>query len=642
MLYISDSDENIARQQPARVNWEHYSPAASSNSSLGSSVLVISSQALSLQSGGWSAAGSSGWPSLLNIASTASLLSSYTPPAQHDSALTPIDDVDELSDAAIAGLLQSCGSDSQASDDSEDDTASPFGRKALEQRPRVGPMDIDHNDNDSSWLNASTTANAADSTDEPSRKRRFLGTQQQTHSDNNSSEQRQPPVLTSAPFVFSMPPAMPTEPMAIDWEAGANAVRNGDSHPVSPNAARRIQVRRRNHASTAESQREPSATSEQRFSRLHESPMVGDQRFTRRRMRRQQRIRQQQQQQQQQQQPRRRHLGRSDGSGSPWTTDSEGSSEQSDVDDGRRMVDDSPARRSDNRGRSNSDHSRQTAEAATPGSQSRRGARGRRSARSRREWRMSQGVDRMLAMMGSKVDEPTTLERLQMYRDLPYVISGYLQLGFNIFMVATVLVIMVHVLLTIQRDVNAKVQEYSAEILHEIAGCSKQYLDNRCDPLMRVPAMEQACQAWDNCMHRDPTKVGRARVSAETLAEIINGFIEPISLKTMLFFVIMFLGTLFISNFAFGAYRHSRVHHQYVSQSGGNPGASDPGSPPPPTTHYRSFMPGRPRCDDPMATPTPKSATMAHPLAPSSAMSSSLARRDHSAHSIYRRRSPYR
>ncbi|PIA14187.1 hypothetical protein COEREDRAFT_82868 [Coemansia reversa NRRL 1564] len=246
--------------------------------------------------------------------------------------------------------------------------------------------------------------------------------------------------------------------------------------------------------------------------------------------------------------------------------------------------------------------------------------------------------------MGSKVDEPTTLERLQMYRDLPYVISGYLQLGFNIFMVATVLVIMVHVLLTIQRDVNAKVQEYSAEILHEIAACSKQYLDNRCDPLMRVPAMEQACQAWDNCMHRDPTKVGRARVSAETLAEIINGFIEPISLKTMLFFVIMFLGTLFISNFAFGVYRHSRVHHQYVSQSGGNPSAPYPGSPGPSTTHYRSFMHSRPRSDDPLATPTPtpKSGTMAHPLAPSSVMTSSLTRRDHSAHSIRRRHSPYR
>ncbi|KAJ2509809.1 hypothetical protein GGI11_005731 [Coemansia sp. RSA 2049] len=165
-----------------------------------------------------------------------------------------------------------------------------------------------------------------------------------------------------------------------------------------------------------------------------------------------------------------------------------------------------------------------------------------------------------------------TSERLQMHRDLPYVISGYLQLGFNVFMVGTVLVIVVNVLLTIRRDVNAKVQAYSAEILHEIAGCTKQYADNQCDPLMRVPAMEPLCAAWESCMHRDPTKVGRAKVSAETLAEIVNGFIDPISFKTMLFFVLLFVGTLLVSNFAFGAYRQNRVYKQHVRRKQHVPG----------------------------------------------------------------------
>lgn len=71
------------------------------------------------------------------------------------------------------------------------------------------------------------------------------------------------------------------------------------------------------------------------------------------------------------------------------------------------------------------------------------------------------------------------------------------------------------------------------EILQEMAICSKEYLENRCAPNTRVPAMEKACSAWEKCMNRDPTVVGRARVSAETFAEIINSFIEPISYKTM-------------------------------------------------------------------------------------------------------------
>jgi Di-sulfide bridge nucleocytoplasmic transport domain len=38
-------------------------------------------------------------------------------------------------------------------------------------------------------------------------------------------------------------------------------------------------------------------------------------------------------------------------------------------------------------------------------------------------------------------------------------------------------------------------------------------------------------------MNRDPTTIGRARVSAELIAEVINGFVEPISWKTLVSFL---------------------------------------------------------------------------------------------------------
>lgn len=71
------------------------------------------------------------------------------------------------------------------------------------------------------------------------------------------------------------------------------------------------------------------------------------------------------------------------------------------------------------------------------------------------------------------------------------------------------------------------------DIMSEISQCSKQYVENRCSPELRVPAMERACLTWETCMKRNPSVVGRAKLSAETFAEIINGFIEPISYKTM-------------------------------------------------------------------------------------------------------------
>ncbi|KAJ2004468.1 hypothetical protein GGI04_002599 [Coemansia thaxteri] len=364
-------------------------------------------------------------------------------------------------------------------------------------RSRAGPMDIDIDDT-SSWLNApvreqatAAAAAAEKDDDEPSRKRRVLA--------SPAADSVAPPVLANSPFTFSMPAAEPVPtPMLVD---DAEAVRLGDSKPISPNAVIRINMRRRRR-----------------------------------------------------QQKARRADGKSNDASSAWTTDSDGDSMP------------------------------------------------------QRQQQAPAGGDDARAALSA---------RLHMHRDLPYVISGYVQLGVNVAMVGLVLALVGHVLLTIQRDVNMKVQEHATEILAEIAACSKQYADNRCHPALRVPAMEHACAAWDACMHRDPTTVGRAKVSAETLAEIINGFIEPISLKTMLFFSVVFFGSLFVSNFAFGAYRHSRVERQQQHTSLGADGRYlQPPPPPEPSSrrHHHYHNPGAHDYDY-LASPTPRPP---RPLSPPS------------------------
>lgn len=62
--------------------------------------------------------------------------------------------------------------------------------------------------------------------------------------------------------------------------------------------------------------------------------------------------------------------------------------------------------------------------------------------------------------------------------------------------------------------------------------CALQYKNNLCasNP---IPAMAQQCGSWETCMARDPTIVGRAKVGAELIAEVVNGFVEPISWKTL-------------------------------------------------------------------------------------------------------------
>ncbi len=47
------------------------------------------------------------------------------------------------------------------------------------------------------------------------------------------------------------------------------------------------------------------------------------------------------------------------------------------------------------------------------------------------------------------------------------------------------------------------------EILVENEQCRKHYMENRCAPETRVPAMHVPCTDWEKCMVRDPEAIAR-------------------------------------------------------------------------------------------------------------------------------------
>ncbi|KAM5464539.1 hypothetical protein MferCBS49748_005424 [Microsporum ferrugineum] len=147
---------------------------------------------------------------------------------------------------------------------------------------------------------------------------------------------------------------------------------------------------------------------------------------------------------------------------------------------------------------------------------------------------------------------------LETHPHIPRILSYYAQFTFNLIIAFLILYVIVAFLLAIKHDVEIASESQSADILAEIAICTKNYVENRCgDPDgRRLPALETVCDNWERCMHRDPAKVGRARVSAQTLAEIFNGFIEPISFKAMFFFIFSIALCVTVSNLTFSFFRN--------------------------------------------------------------------------------------
>ncbi|KAI4206815.1 MAG: hypothetical protein LQ346_000877 [Caloplaca aetnensis] len=152
---------------------------------------------------------------------------------------------------------------------------------------------------------------------------------------------------------------------------------------------------------------------------------------------------------------------------------------------------------------------------------------------------------------------PAFFSYLETHPNLPHILSYYAQFLLNFFLVSIVIYIIYAFWSTIRSDVNEKSKEAASEILVEMAMCARDFRDNKCDkPESRVPAMESICNSWEKCMQRDPTMVGRAKVSAHTFAEIINNFFQPISAKAMISLSVLFLGCLAVNNFTMYLFRH--------------------------------------------------------------------------------------
>lgn len=166
----------------------------------------------------------------------------------------------------------------------------------------------------------------------------------------------------------------------------------------------------------------------------------------------------------------------------------------------------------------------------------------------------------------AEVDEET-MHRIAMF---PYVLSGYFQLLFNIALPAFFLYWVYSFGSSISSDVEKKVQLFSEEVMEQIAKCSRDYRENRCDPATRVPALISACQAWEECMGRDPHLVAkRSGISAEIFGETINSFFNVLSWKSIASLVMLVVGVAVMFNFTFSMSRKegSRRAHDSISDS---------------------------------------------------------------------------
>ena len=143
----------------------------------------------------------------------------------------------------------------------------------------------------------------------------------------------------------------------------------------------------------------------------------------------------------------------------------------------------------------------------------------------------------------------------------PRTLAAYIQLFVSTVIISGLLYLCVRFLRLVNRDVECKFRNKVALAAKAALECRANYETNRCEPEERAPALEAQCAEWAHCMSRSQELWDlqhSAVLWAETLAEIINGFFKPISIKSLIILLTFTFGVIIVSNIAFGSYR---VHY---------------------------------------------------------------------------------
>ncbi|OXV07585.1 hypothetical protein Egran_04649 [Elaphomyces granulatus] len=174
---------------------------------------------------------------------------------------------------------------------------------------------------------------------------------------------------------------------------------------------------------------------------------------------------------------------------------------------------------------------------------------------------------------------------LEAHPNMPSILSWWAQLVVNLVLFSLAVSVVFAFVSAIRAEFDQAAAEVSDTILADMAACAKSYVDNRCAGGGRLPALETVCENWERCMNRDPAKVGRAKVSAHTMAVIINSFIDPISWKAILCFLATISTVTVVSNWSFRSFRNRLNQHDYMPTA--------PVVPRPPHQYYQPLSAGQ-------------------------------------------------
>ncbi|ORD96773.1 BRR6 [Hepatospora eriocheir] len=111
----------------------------------------------------------------------------------------------------------------------------------------------------------------------------------------------------------------------------------------------------------------------------------------------------------------------------------------------------------------------------------------------------------------------------------PLIIIPYIYLVFHTIIISVLLYLILHLLIFFRKDILGKILIRRSELEDKISSAKHNYEINRCDPLTRVPAINDLCNEWDRTIKAQLNVMNYTVMVLELFGECFNGFINKIS-----------------------------------------------------------------------------------------------------------------
>lgn len=136
-------------------------------------------------------------------------------------------------------------------------------------------------------------------------------------------------------------------------------------------------------------------------------------------------------------------------------------------------------------------------------------------------------------------------------KNLPFFISSYSFMIFNLFFIMFCSYVLFNLFLSLRNDIRIRINEEFFNVQYLIADSKYKYKINKCD-LVDIPAIRKDCMKWKRNMNKTKNDIQIMGIIMDCFGELVDRFLDQISWK-------FFITILCISIFYLIFYKKNKI-----------------------------------------------------------------------------------